>query len=274
MNALKNSIRTLLSFLLISAFGGFDEASALESETPIVSAETKPDVAPAAPPAIEPTPLPAVPSSPPVAPAPGFPPPVAPPANALPAAPTIPPVVSPPSAIPPSAPTAAGKPSTPPVSVEPAAPAWQTTPYLLRLNLGMSGIGNAKIGTSGGLEIVLQGPILAFSLGLQADELPSSLIQYAVFATPILRLVIDNDDFFIGPRVGYVTITSSDSRTSITGGEYGFTVGYQWGSGNAAFGILFVMDKVVYNKACSDGTCVDVTMLPAKCSRLLFTLAF
>jgi hypothetical protein len=275
VNILKSSAATLLLLLLSLAISRTSFADPLSPEAPVDLETVSTDKPAPAPAAVPPT----VTTQEPVAPNLAPPPPAAPPSVAPPAASL--PVTSEPRVIPaPAAITEGGdqRTSVPPdpghaAPKEPVAPSWQTTSYLLRVNLGMNSIGKSDVETSGGLELVLQGPILAFSFGFEIDDLPgASTAQYAFSAAPILRLVMDNDDYFIGPRVGYLTI-SAGSDTTITGGEYGFMFGTQWGTEKTAFGLLFVATRVVYTQACSAGRCDDVRMDPAKCIRIAFTLA-
>jgi hypothetical protein len=138
----------------------------------------------------------------------------------------------------------------------------------------MSKIGHADVATSGGFDLIGQSSIFALSLGFGVDDLPGhSSVQYSVPASMRLRLVVDDEEYYAGGRMAYVRATGG-SDTSITGGELGFIAGFQWGSGDLAYGLLFAWSKIYYTRACVADKCAGVAMEGVASSTIRLTVAW
>jgi hypothetical protein len=130
---------------------------------------------------------------------------------------------------------------------------------------------HAKVETSGGVELGWQNQHLAFLLGLDADQMSGSTWQYAFPLEILGRLILDNDEFYLGPRIGFVTFDGNGA--SATGWEYGVVAGDQWGSGKLALGISFGINEVFYTHVCLGGKCANGTTDGIYVYTIRFTLA-
>lgn len=98
-------------------------------------------------------------------------------------------------------------------------------------------------------------------------------MQYSVPASLRLRLIVDDEECYVGGKLSYVKATGG-SDTSVTGGELGVIVGFQWGSGEMAYGFLFSWSKIYYTHACVADNCADVILPEVAVTTARLTVAW